>query len=187
MKSALFGVGSCLFTGADRKVGPWHGHPLGGGWVWGSLSAAALPASCFPDSSEEWKRNSELRKLFYDVHKHCKFCALTDMGLALLEPLATGNSPVSSEKLFQESLWELKALSLFIFLPQWERLTLTFLSCLCLHIFIYPVNLGRNLSKRQGRLALGVGRLVFETLFWHLLTMWPWASHCVSLNLFLHL
>lgn len=83
-----------------------------------------------------------------------------------------------------ESWKQTWALSLFIFLPQWERLTLTFLSCLCLQIFIYPVNLGRNLSKRQGRLALGGGRLVFETSFWHLLTMWPWASHCAPWTCF---
>ena len=35
MGAALFGVGRALHW-ADRTVGPWHCHPLGGGWVRGS-------------------------------------------------------------------------------------------------------------------------------------------------------
>lgn len=139
----------------------------------GSLWAAALPASCFPDSSEEWKILNII--FFFTMFTNRDILSSVLSLIRILhcwshQPLETAlclqKSPFRRVYDRWKQTW---ALSLFIFLPQWERLTLTFLSCLCLQIFIYPV----NLSKRQGRLALEVGRLVFETFFWHLLTMRP--------------
>lgn len=120
----IWGGGSYLFAGAGRTAGPWHCHPLGVGL----LSAIALPASCFPVRSEEWKKHNTKQQ----TECESPLTMATEQGQMLRavllpirvlhcpshQPLETALCSPKSRCRRAGEIWKRTwALSLFIFLP----------------------------------------------------------------------